>query len=567
MTLPQKWNIIDIDKQKVEKIQKEYNFSKSFSKALVGRGIDKEVEVKKIISPGTESLHPPSLLPDIEKGFNRIRKAIEDREKILIWGDEDTDGITATVLLFELLRNLNTKVVYHIPSRKDEGIGLNISGIRKAAEMGCSLIITVDCSSSDLNNIMKAKKYGIDVIVTDHHEVLINGEHDFSLINPKRKDSVYPFRNLSGVTVAFKLGWFIAKKMLSLNSQEWESFVKEWYPLIFLGTYADRVPLKDENWILSKLGFNALRKTERMGIKVLIEILCKDNDCDEGAIQKMISVLSSAKTKGWGENIGFRILTENNKDYLHKTIAQLLKKSEEWHSLANENFRRIFTSLKDKIKKKIIFIYEPKTPFDCLGFCASRLKERLNRPVIVTANKDNYIIGEARAPLDFDIHKLLSEHRHLFLSFGGHKPACGFSIQRENLDNLRTLLSRDCPEIEYEDEKQKELRIVDILPLEKITKKIKDEITLFSPFGSCNPPPFFLAQNVSISKGVYTYEIPDTGEQKRIEMKSSYQTWIGIDGKPITLDIVYYINSAGVPTIADARPSLFNESMQQTLDD
>ena len=561
MTPPQKWHIVSLDKKRVEEIQKKYNFSLNFSKVLVEMGIETEGEIKKLLSPGIDYLHPASLLPDIETGFERIRKAIKDGERILIWGDEDTDGITATVFLFELLRNLNARVFYHIPSRRDEGIGLNIPGIKKAHKMGCTLIITVDCSSSDWDKIMVAKKTGIDVVVTDHHEVLMEGKKDFPLINPKRNDSSYPYRNIAGVTVAFKLGWFITKELLALNNKEWESVVKDWYPLIFLGTYADRVPLKDENWILSNLGYKSLRKTERMGIRILTEMLCKETNCDEEMIQRMISVLSTAKTKGWGENVGFRILTEKNEDYLNKTISQLIQQSEEWHSIANENFRRIFTSIDENTKERIIFVYEPKVPFDYLGFCASRLKERFNRPVIITGDKDNYTIGEARAPQGFNIHKILSKQSHLFLSFGGHKPACGFKMKRENLDTLRKLLIQDFPEMSDEDEKSREMRIVDILPLEKLTKKVKDEITLLSPFGSGNSPPLFLAQNVSLFKGVYTYVNPETGESKRIEMKSDCQTWVGLDGKPVTLDIVYFINSAGVPTIADTRPSLFNEPM------
>jgi len=559
MTLPQKWHIVNFARERVEEIQKKYDFSINFSKVLLEKGIETEKKIKRLLSPGIEHLHPSSLLPDIEVGFERVSKAIKKQEKIFIWGDEDTDGITATVFLFELLSNLNADVSYHIPNRKIEGIGLNIPGIKKARKMGCSLIITVDCSSSDYEKISEAQKMGIDIIVTDHHEVLTDGNKDFPLINPKRTDSSYPFREIAGVTVAFKFGWFIAERLLSLNCKEWESIMKDWYPLIFLGTYADRVPLKDENWILSRLGFKSFSETKRLGIRILTEMICKNQYCDEGMIHRMISVFSAAKTKGWEDNIGFRIFTENNENYLTQTITHLIAESEDWHSLANENFRRILASINENTKQRIIFVYEPKTSYIYLGFCASRLKERFNRPVIVMSDRDNYIIGEARAPQGFNIHKLLSEQRPLFLSFGGHKPACGFTIKRENLDTLKKSLVQNCPEIISEDEKRNEMRILNVLPIEKITKKIKDEILLLSPFGQGNPPPLFLAQNVPLSKGVYTYEIPETGESKRIEIKSDCQTWVGIDGKPVILDIVYYINNAGVPTIADARPSIFNE--------
>ena len=250
------------------------------------------------------------------------------------------------------------------------------------------MIITVDWYSSDWDKIREAKDMEIDVSVTDHHGILIDGKNEFHLINPKRNVSLYPFRDIAGVTVAFKLCCFIVKELLSLNNKELGSIMQDWYHLIFLGTYADKVPLKDENWVLSRLGFKSLQKTERKGIRILSEMLCKGNNCDEGMIQKMISVLATAKTKAWGEKVGFRVLTENNEDYLRRTISQLVRQSEEWYSLANQNYRRIFASINENMKERIIFVYESKTPFDYVGFCASRLKERFNKPGVITTNKD-----------------------------------------------------------------------------------------------------------------------------------------------------------------------------------
>jgi len=562
MVLPQKWYLIKTDKIRVEKIKKEFNFSTTFSKVLIERGIKTEKEIEKFLAPSIESLHSPSLLPDIEVAFERTDKAIRNGEKILIWGDEDTDGITATVFTYELLKNLNANVIYHIPNRKDEGIGLNIPGIIKAAEMGVKLIITVDCASSDGEEIEEAKKMGIDVIVTDHHELTTDEKKNFPLVNPKRKDSVYPFPEISGVTVAFKFGWYIATNLLALKNNEWESIIDTWYPLILLGTYADRVPLRDENLSLARLGLQSLQKTERSGIKILREMLCKKKFCDEIMLQKTISVLSNAKTKGWGENIGFRILTETNSDYLYTTIAQLLLESEKWHSLANKNFRKIVSFFKQKEEKEVIFHYVPEIPYDFLGFCTSRLKEMLSRPVVLMTDKDNIIIGEARAPQEFNIHEILSKQENLFLSFGGHKPACGFKMEKKNIEKLKRFFTENYSEITGSDTIRKEMRIIDILPLEKITMRLKDEIMLLLPFGTTNPPPLFLARNLSFANGAYSYVTSETGKTEKIEMKNDNHAWVGIGGKPVALDIVYYINSFGFPSIADARPSIFNESVE-----
>jgi single-stranded-DNA-specific exonuclease len=560
MTPLQKWHILNFDEQTISTIQKKHSISPFLSKVLAEKHITTEASIQNVLSPGIQSLHDPCLLPDMEAGCERIQQAIKAGEVILIWGDEDTDGITATVFLYELLRNLNARVFYHIPSRRREGIGLNTEGIAHAADAGTSLIITVDCASSDGDLILQARSKGIDVVVTDHHEAKIAAESHNPLINPKRTDSSYPFRNIAGVTVAFKLGWQLAKSMLSLTEGEWQGIAAEWFPLVFLGTYGDKVPLRDENWTLAHLGFHALMKAKRKGLRVLKEMICKNATCDEAMIQKMVSVFSAGKTEGWGQNTSFRILTDTKIAFLRETIAELIRKSDKWHDQANENFKRMLSEIGDELSKDIISVYNPRIPYEYLGFCASRLKERYGKPVVTMSEKAGSILGEARAPHGVDVHRVLAEKRNILSSFGGHKPACGFTLDRKHLDELRGFLSQNFPEISEAKTNQAEMRIIDELPLAALSRELKREFLSLVPFGIGNPPPLFLAKRVSLSKGVYSYTLPETGQAKRIEMKTNSQSWTGIDGKPIQLDIVYYFNSAGILTIADARPSLFNET-------
>jgi single-stranded-DNA-specific exonuclease len=559
MTPPQKWHILSFEKNALSAMQKTYSISPYFSKVLIDRDITTNAAIQNVISPGVQSLHPPSLLPDIEGGCERIQQAIKQGEHILIWGDEDTDGITATVFLYELLSNLNARVDYHIPSRRNEGIGLNAKGLQNATAAGASLIITVDCSPSDAALIAQARAHGVDVVVTDHHEAETTPENHYTMINPKRKDSGYPFRNIAGVTVAFKLGWELAQSMLSLSDGEWQSIAAEWFPLVLLGTYGDKVPLQDENWTLAHLGFCALKKTRRKGLRMLTDMLSEESGLDETVLQKMISVFSAGKTEGWGENRSFRILTETEESFLRETITELVRRSDEWHAQANDNFKRMVSEIGEELSNDIISIYTPQVAFEYLGFCASRLKERYGKPIVAMSDKGDSIVGEARAPRGVNIHRVLAEKSHLFSSFGGHRPACGFTLERAKLDELRTFLSQDFPEFAARKQQSAEMRIVDVLPLSKLSEQLKRELVSLAPFGVENPPPLFLAKQVSLSKGIYTYTAPETGAVKRIEMKSDSQSWTGIDGKPIELDIVYYFNSAGTLTIADARPSLFNE--------
>ncbi len=565
MTQLPKWQILNFDETAIQAMQRTHALSPYLSKILLEKNITTDDAVRNFLSPGVHSLHAPVLLPDIEKGCDRIEQAIKRGEKILVWGDEDTDGVTATVVLYELLRTLNAQVYYHIPSRRNEGIGLNEDALQHAADSGISLIVTVDCASSDGALILWAQSKGMDVVVTDHHETE-KAEHDrHPLINPKRKDSTYPFRDIAGVTVAFKLGWYLAQSMLSLTDEEWQSAAAEWFPLVFLGTYGDRVPLLDENWMLARLGFFGLAKTERRGLSMLSEMLCKEESCDELSIQKMIGVFSAGKTELWGKNTAFKILTEEDESFLRKTISELIAKSDTWHTRANENYRKMLMGINDEPGNDIIALYSPDVAFEYLGFCASRLKERYGKPVVTMSDKDDIIVGEARSPREIDIHAVLAKTDHLFSSFGGHKPACGFTLEKKSLYELKTFLSEDFPEITSRKPAPLTLRIIDELPLSELSQPLKRELLSLAPFGVANPPPLFLAKKVSLSKGIYSYTVPETGEAKRIEIKSDAQSWNGIDGKSIQLDVVYYFNSGGALTIADARPSLFNETNEWSL--
>lgn len=560
MTPPQKWRILSFDENTISSIQTKYSLSRHFSKVLAERHITTDEGIRNILFPSLKSLHSPNLLPDVEAGCERIQQAIKQGEHILIWGDEDTDGITATVFLYELLSNLNGNVHYHIPNRRTEGIGLNAMGIQRACDNGISLIITADCASSDTELIVQARSKRVDVVVTDHHETPEMPQNHHPLINPKRKDASYPWRDIAGVAVAFKLGWRLAHTMLSLTDREWQSISSEWIPLVFLGTYGDKVPLQDENWTLAHLGFRALMKTKRKGLRMLRETLCKEGPCDETMVQKMIGVFSAGKTDGWGQNMSFKVLTETGEPFLRETIPWLIETSNVWYARANGNLKRALAETEREPHNDIISIYVPGVESEFLGFCASRLRERYGRSVVAIAEKGDLLVGEARAPRGVDIHRILSRKRSLFSSFGGHQPACGFTLEKARLSELRSFLSGDFPGMAKQGNPAEEVRIIDELPLGNLSVKVRRELVSLAPFGAQNPPPLFLAKKVSLSKGVYSHTVPETGETKMIELKNNAQSWAGINGKPIMLDIVYYLNGAGALTIADARPSLFNES-------
>ena len=265
-----KWECIELDNEKiknVEKIENEYGISNLLAKILVNKNLIKKEDIDLFLKPTRHDFHNPYLMPDMELAVNRIIKAINNNEKILIYGDYDVDGITSITVLKSFLIERKANVSHYIPNRLNEGYGLNKEAIKKIADDGVNLIITVDCVISGIEEVDYANSLGLEVIVTDHHEVGEVLPNAIAVVDAKRKDNTYPFRELAGVGVSFKLIQAISQR-LELEEKEYLKYLD----IVCIGTISDIVPLVDENRVIAKLGLKLVEVTKNIGLKTLLEV-------------------------------------------------------------------------------------------------------------------------------------------------------------------------------------------------------------------------------------------------------------------------------------------------------
>lgn len=261
-----KWGFYEVEENDVQNIVSKYKISEILARILVNRGIKEDDEIKIFLEPTRNDFYDPFLLPDMEKAVDRVIKAINEQEKVVIYGDYDVDGITSVTVLKKFLKERGLEVGYYIPNRLEEGYGLNSDAIKKIIEEKYTLMITVDCGISGINEIDECNKLGIDTIVTDHHEQGETIPNAYAVIDAKRKDNIYPFRELAGVGVVFKLIQAISQK-LNLENKEYLKYLD----IVAIGTISDIVPLVSENRVISKLGLKLTEVTKNVGLKELIK--------------------------------------------------------------------------------------------------------------------------------------------------------------------------------------------------------------------------------------------------------------------------------------------------------
>ncbi|HEX8833961.1 MAG TPA: single-stranded-DNA-specific exonuclease RecJ, partial [Abditibacteriaceae bacterium] len=405
------------------------------------RGHDTPDKVRCFLEPELCGLHDPMLLPDIRPAIARLHRAITTKEPILIYGDYDVDGVTSTALLVRSLRSLGANVEYKIPERKGEGYGMNVAAIEEAHANGITFILTADCGIRDLEPARRARELGIDLVITDHHEPGTELPEALAIINPKRADSQYPFDELSGCGVAFKV-------MQALLQEYWpryaNSFWEKFVDLAGMAAIADCVPLRDENRILAREGLRRLASTNKLGILALMKV----------------ARLKITGDTLRGSHVGFSLAPRLNAagrlDSALKSL-QLLMSSDgvecealalelEDHNTARRELQnRIVDEACDKVKAEIdldkdlvIVVAGSGWHGGVMGLVAGRLAERYSRPAIVL-NLDNGIAhGSGRTASGFNLHSVIEITHDIIIKGGGHEAACGLSLTEDNLAEFRT---------------------------------------------------------------------------------------------------------------------------------
>lgn len=469
-----------------------------FELLLKARGIgegDKEI----FLNPDYSRLYDPLLLPDMEKARDRIIKAIKNTEHICVYSDYDADGIPGAVVLSDFFkRSKYENVSFYIPHRHDEGYGLNIEAIEEIKERGTKLMITIDCGISDHAEVEHANSLDIEVIITDHHEPKETLPSAFAVVNPKRIDSIYPFKELCGSGVAFKLVQAIIVK---------ESFgvkpgMEKWsLDMVGIATLSDMVPLVDENRILARFGLEVLRKTPRPGLEVLLRNLrIERKTLSEDDVAFMITPRINAASRMGVPEDAFKLLSTT--DYAEaERLAEHLEKINQERKGVVGGYVKI---AKHELEKRetlgtVIVVGNPDWKPSLLGLVANSLVEEYLRPVFVFGRDgDGVLKGSCRSYNGYDLHELMTHCAKSFLEYGGHAGAGGFSISLKELPHLEKNLSEALKKLESKEElENKSLPIT----LSDCSDRLWQTVSLFAPFGTGNEKPIFKIPQAEI-KGV-----------------------------------------------------------------
>ena len=488
-----KWQLNEVNDELADKIANEFNISKIVASIIANKGLKDNNEIEVFLHPRRGDFHDPFLMPDMDKAVARIIQAIENKEKVAIYGDYDVDGITSSTVLHRFLEERGLHTDIYIPNRLNEGYGLNKKEIEAIAETKHTLIITVDCGITGYDEIEYAKTFGIDTVVTDHHEPPEKLPDAIAVVDCKRKDNKYPFNGLAGVGVAFKLTQALAIK---LNLPE-ESYLK-YLDIVCVGTISDIVPLVDENRTISKLGLRLVKQTRNIGLKVLLESIGYKK-IDSNTISFGIAPRINACGRMGHEKEALKLFLTNNIE----EAKQITQKLNEYNLQRQEIEKRIFDEAQELMqnpeeqKLPCIVLRKENWHHGVIGIVSSKITDMYFKPSILMCIEDKEAKGSGRSIPGFDIHEALENCKENIKQFGGHSMAIGITIDNDKFADFKKQIE------EYAESKQ----ISEIVPVLNIDEKVQlkninlsdiKDLELLEPFGEANKPPIFQINNLKI---------------------------------------------------------------------
>lgn len=519
------------------------NLPPLIAQLLYNRGV-KPGEIEPFLAADHRLAGNPFLLPDMSQAVGRIYKALLSGEKIAIYGDFDVDGITAIATLVEGLSWLGGKVVLYIPERLQEGHGLKLPAMEKLHNQGVELIITVDCGITNLTEAKQARETGIDVIITDHHIPLAILPQAIAVIDPKRKDSRYPFHELAGVGVAFKL----VQALFHKDSRE--KSLMGLLDLVTLGTVTDIAPLVGENRYLVKEGLKMLNNTPRIGLQEMIRLAGLElGKLDASHISWVFGPRLNAASRMDDATISYHLLTTNSLEEAHHLAAKLEGVNAERQRLTKEILNKVKEKLATKMHLPLLIESDESYPVGVIGLVAGKLVDEFCKPAIVINLGSKLCRGSVRSIPEFNIAAALEKYCDLLITFGGHPLAAGFVAARQNLPTLEErLMSLAANQLSHLDLRPK-LVIDAEVPLSAFSGDTFSLIQQLEPFGQGNPQPTFLTRQVEV---VDLRNFGNQGKHLELKLKQRDITWRAVifnsqkapDEIPSCIDIVYKVEKS-----------------------
>ena len=486
-----------IDPEIVKNYAERLNVPPIISSILINRGIDTFEKAKRFFKGKVENLYDPFLMKDMQKAVDRVLIALKNKEKILIYGDYDVDGITAVSLLYMLLKRLGADVLFYIPHRIQEGYGIAISGIDEAKKNNVKLIISVDCGITAIQEVAYAGANNIDIIISDHHEEGPELPKAWAILNPKCKDSNYPYPELAGVGVAFKLGQAIIKS-LGLA----DDIILGYLDLVAIGSTADIVPLIDENRIFVKEGLKLINHSKKPGIRALLKVSAlNDKAISTGQIVFVLAPRINAVGRMGDAEHAVKLLTTENWQEAWE-IANLLENENRMRKNIDEGtFREARNIIEQNFDLSanfgLVLAQEGWHP-GVIGIVASRVVEKYYRPTIMISVDTEFGKGSARSIAGFDIYNAIKKCEDLLIAFGGHKYAAGLTIEKDKIQEFRKRFNEIAQMELSEDLLRPKLKIDSEIRFSEITPRLVQLLKLFAPFGPQNMRPVFQSNNLQV---------------------------------------------------------------------
>ncbi|MFZ2521960.1 MAG: single-stranded-DNA-specific exonuclease RecJ [Minisyncoccia bacterium] len=518
--MSKKYLVREVVPKKIEKSLE--SFSPFVQSLLYARGIEDEISAYKFLNPNYDTdLYDPYLLEDMKKAVKRILGAISKEEKIVIFSDYDADGIPGAVALHDFFKKIEFyNFINYIPLRNEEGFGLNHEAIYNLAGQKVKLIITIDCGITDVDQVETANQHGIDVIITDHHTPHKKIPKAFAIVNPKQKTDKYPDKNLCGSGVIFKV---IQAIIISKGFKEkfsWKEGQEKWLlDMVGLATLSDMVPLLGENRVLSYYGLKVFQKSPRVGIQKLLALLKTDQrTITEDDLAFMVTPRINAASRMGIPRDAFTLLSTTDEAEAGVLADHLNKKNDERKGVVGSMVKEIKKKLEDSDEdmKHVLVFGNPEWKPSLLGLVANSFSDEHNRPVFFWGRNSTMageedaevrrpnagsplIKGSCRAGGETDIVKLMEKVKDIFVDYGGHKGAGGFSILQENVHHLEERLNIAYLELVKEHKVILDTLVDKKLSLDDVNWETWKEVEKFTPFGFENPKPLFLFENIKIS--------------------------------------------------------------------
>lgn len=488
-----KWEFYNSDEKLVNEICEKYNLNKVIGKIIVNRHVVNDEDVRIFITPTRDDFHNPFLFKGMDIAVDRIIKAINNKEKILIYGDYDVDGITSTTVLKKYLMDRGISVDTYIPNRLHEGYGLNKKAIDTIKERNIDLIITVDCGISAIEEVDYAVRLGMDIIVTDHHEVGEKLPNALAVIDAKRKDNTYPFRALAGVGVVFKLIQALSIK-LEIKPEEYLKYLD----LVCVGTISDIVPLEGENRTIAKLGLMLIKVTRNLGLRELIKS-SGYKEIDSNTISFGVAPRINACGRMGHEEEALKLFLAEDLE----SATKITKELNEYNTLRQSTEKAIYEEAVQQIEKNhldannSIVLVGKGWHHGVIGIVSSKVTDKYYKPSILLSFEDNIAKGSGRSVPGFDLYEGLAKCEDLLEKYGGHSMAVGLTLKKENLENFKERFEQIAKEKNIK-ELVPIIYIDDELKLKDINMDLVKSISILEPFGEANKVPLFLIRNLKI---------------------------------------------------------------------